>query len=194
MNKTSAIRTIIDATRAEPVVFTTEAACRIAHRIADRSNHLYVAESAGMASSLGIGIAMQLRRPAVVVDSYSDLARNPMGLITAGALGGLPLVHVVLDDGLFGAAHGAGSASARADLCALARAAGYASVSSTARLDRFSALVRHQVATCAGPVLIRCLLSEPDHPVDGVERGDLPSHAMRFHQEIADTGDLRRSA
>ncbi|MGX7828621.1 thiamine pyrophosphate-dependent enzyme [Actinokineospora sp. 24-640] len=188
MNRTAAIRAIIAATTAEPVVFTTEASCRTARSIADRRNHLYLTAGMGMASSLGIGVAMQARRTTVVVDAYGSLARNPMGLITAGTLAELPLVHVVLDDGLFAAAQNSSSPSGRADLCALARAAGYASVTSTARADRFAALLRGHISTATRPVLLRCLLSEPDvpaNPAAGEARvADLPAHARRFHDTL----------
>ncbi|GGS32355.1 MULTISPECIES: hypothetical protein [Actinokineospora] len=193
MNRTTAIRAIISATSAEPVVFTTEAACRVARSISDRRNHLYLTAGGELASSLGIGVAMQVRRPTIVVDSYASLARNPMGLITAGTLPRLSLVHVVLDDGLFGAGD-ADAPTGRADVCALARAAGYDSVMSTARPDRFMTLVRDHVSRTSRPVLIRCLLSAPDEPVAAaaaaVRTGDLPAHARRFTESIGDLGAI----
>lgn len=196
MNRTTAIRMIISATTVEPVVYTTEATCRAARAIADRRNHLYLTAGMGMASSLGIGVAMQIRRPTVVVDAYGSLARNPMGLITAGSLAGLPLVHVVLDDGLFGAAQNPTSPSGRADICALARASGYATVASTARADRFSALLRNHLATAGGPVLIRVLLSDQDEPASpaGLRAVDLPENARRFQTTIGALSSLPRSA
>ncbi|GAA4421458.1 hypothetical protein ACFQV2_22845 [Actinokineospora soli] len=197
MNRTAAIRAIITATTVEPVVYTTEATCRAARSIADRRNHLYLTVGQGMASSLGIGVAMQIGRPTVVVDAYGSLARNPMGLITAGSVAGLRLVHVVLDDGLFGAGQSAASPSGRADICALARASGYASVSSTARADRFLALLRNQLATATRPVLIRCLLSEPDEPAvpsAGLRTVDLPENARRFQDTIGALSPVPRTA
>ncbi|MGW5054313.1 hypothetical protein [Actinokineospora sp. NPDC004072] len=189
MNRTAAIRAIISATTSEPVVFTSEASCRAARSIKDRRNHLYLTAGGELASSLGIGVAMQVRRPTVVVDSYATLARNPMGLITAGTLPRLSLVHVVLDDGLFGADQDADAPTGRADVCALARAAGYESVMSTARPDRFLTLVRDHVVRVVRPVLIRCLLSAPDEPLDAAAAAaartrDLPAHARRFAESI----------
>lgn len=196
MNRNAAIRAVISATTVEPVIFTTEATCRVARMISDRRNHLYLTAGMGMASSLGIGVAMQIGRPTVVVDAYGSLARNPMGLITAGSIPELRLVHVVLDDGLFGAAQEPSSPSSRADIAALAGAAGYASVVSTARADRFLALLRGELATATRPVLIRCLLSEPDESggAAGLRALDLPEHARRFRATFGAAPPMPRSA
>ena len=79
---------------------------------------------------------------------------------------------------------------------ALAGAAGYASVVSTARADRFLALLRGELATATRPVLIRCLLSEPDESggAAGLRALDLPEHAQRFRATFGATSPMSRSA
>ncbi|MGQ0841313.1 thiamine pyrophosphate-dependent enzyme [Actinokineospora sp.] len=186
MNKNAVIRAIIAATEDHQVIlFTTEAACRIAQELADRPNHFYLTGSVGLAPSIGIGIALETRRTTIVVDGYANVVRNPAGMLTAGGMADLPLVHVVLDDGLFGSAGNAATPSDRTDLCALAKASGYANVTTTARLDRFASLVRAEIATCSAPVLIRCLLTEPDFPLPRSIDQDQETHARRFQEYLA---------
>lgn len=195
MNKTAAIQAIISATStAQPVVFTTDSTCRIAQVVEDRPNHLYLTASTGLAGSLGIGIALETRRPTVIVDSYSNLVRNPVGLITAGTLVDLPLIHIVLDDGLYGSGHTSPPPSDRADVLALARASGYTAVSTTTQLDKFTTLLRGGLANCHSPVLVRAVLTHPDSPMPYPSDSDPAFHASRFHAHLSIIDDDARAA
>jgi thiamine pyrophosphate-dependent acetolactate synthase large subunit-like protein len=165
MNRETAIRSIITATRHQPVIFTSGDLGRIARDIADRPTHLYLTSSAGLASSTGIGVALQTRGTTVVVDGYGSVLTNLAGLVTAGMLTDLPLVHIVLDDEWDAVADSAPPAQAsRADLCGMALAAGYSQVHTMHTQDAFVRMVRRQVATCAAPVFLRCVLYDSDAP------------------------------
>jgi thiamine pyrophosphate-dependent acetolactate synthase large subunit-like protein len=165
MNTDSAIRAIITATRHQPVIFTSGDLGRIARDIADRPTHCYLAGSTGLASSTGIGVALQTHGTTVVVDGYGSVLTNLAGLVTAGMLTDLPLVHIVLDDTWQAAAGGTGTGrGGHADLCGMARAAGYARVQTVDTLDAFVPTVRREIATCVAPVFLRCLLHEGDAP------------------------------
>lgn len=161
MNRESAIRSIITATRHQPVIFTSGELGRIARDIADRPTHFYLTDSTGLASSTGIGVALQTRGTTVVVDGYGSVLTNLAGLVTAGMLTDLPLVHIVLDDD-------SGSASAaetsRADLCGMALAAGYSQVHTVYARESFVRMIRRQVATCTAPVFLRCILQDSEIP------------------------------
>lgn len=194
MNKTAAIRVIIGASGTKPVIFTTGSTCSIARDIADLPNHFYMTGPMGLASSIGIGVALETKRTTVVVDGDGSLLMNPTGLITAGTLTSLPLIHVVLDDGVYAFTGGEQVPSRRADLCALARASGYRRVFSTARLDEFSALLHSQLADCSSPVFIRCALAAGDAAAPDRMTADLEEHARRFYGHISDPVWLARAA
>jgi thiamine pyrophosphate-dependent acetolactate synthase large subunit-like protein len=194
MNKTAAIRVIIGASGTKPVIFTTGSTCSIAREIADLPNHFYMTGPLGLASSVGIGVALETKRTTVVVDGDGSLLMNPTGLITAGTLTSLPLVHVVLDDGIYAFTGGEQVPSRRADLCALARASGYRQVFSTARLDELSALLHSQLASCSSPVFIRCALVGGDTAAPGRMAVNLEEHARRFYGHITDPVWLARAA
>ncbi|WP_166677567.1 thiamine pyrophosphate-dependent enzyme [Amycolatopsis arida] len=180
MNKTDAIRAILAATTDEPTVFTTGYASRIACGLDDRPNHFYMTGSMGLASSIGMGIAQQTGRRTVVVDGDGSLLMNPVGLMTAGALDLLPMIHVVLDDGSYASTGGQSVPSGRADLCALAEACGYQRIHDVDGFDELRALVSAEVVSCASPVFIRCALRGPEAPIPARVAADLGDHAQRF--------------
>lgn len=194
MNKTAAIRTIIAATETRPIVFTSGSASAIAKDLADLPNHFYLSGPVGLASAVGIGVAMETNRTTVVVDGDGSLLMNPGGLIAAGTLTNLRLVHIVLDDGVYAFTGGEAIPSRRADLCALARAAGYRRVFSTARLDELNALLRSQLVSCSTPVFIRCALIGGDYATSARLSADLENHARRFYRHISDPVWLARAA
>jgi sulfopyruvate decarboxylase subunit beta len=183
MNRAGAIETIISATIDEPVLFTAGEPARIARAIADRPNHFYLTGATGLVSSIGIGVAHQTRRPTIVVDGDGSLVTNPAGLITAGLLCDLPLVHVVLDGRLQSAPQPA--LASRADLCAMATAAGYPRVYSTGTLAGFTDLFRREVGVCSAPVFIRCVLAEDDSSIPVRIGTDLEYHARRFYDHVS---------
>jgi thiamine pyrophosphate-dependent acetolactate synthase large subunit-like protein len=162
MNRTTAVRAIITATRHQPVIFTSGDVSRIARDIADRPTHFYLAGSNGLASSTGIGVALQTHGTTVVVDGYGSVLTNLAGLVTAGMLTDLPLVHIVLDDAWYASEGGEAARGSRADLCGMARAAGYARVHTVDTLDGFVRVIKREIATCTAPVFLRCALHDGD--------------------------------
>lgn len=184
MNKTEAIRAIIEATTAEPIVFTTGYACRIAAGIADRPNHFYMTGSMGLAASIGIGIAQQTRQPTIVVDGDGSLLMNPVGLLIAGSQSTLPLIHLVLDDAAYASTGGQDVPSDAVDVLALARACGYRRVLEIDDVASIASLLGDELEVCPSPIFVRCVLRGPDQPITARIGGDLSDHAARFAESI----------
>jgi sulfopyruvate decarboxylase subunit beta len=183
VNRAAAIAAIINATIDEPVIFAAGEPARIARNIADRPNHFYLTGSNGLISSVGIGVALETRRPTIVVDGDGSLLTNPVGLITAGLLPDLRLIHVVLDAVFRGGTHTA--LARRADLCGLAKASGYPRVYSIGELEEFSALIRKEAAVCSSPVFIRVVLAEDDATIPLRLNADLETHTRRFYDHVS---------
>jgi sulfopyruvate decarboxylase subunit beta len=198
MNKTHAVQRAVDVFADEPIIFTTGYSCRIANHIADRANHFYMTGSMGLAASFGIGVAHGSGRTAVVVDGDGSLMMNPVGLMVAGSLPGLPLIHVVLDDGEYASTGGQLVPSAQTDLCGWARGAGYRRVLQVLDAEEFEKALRSEAADCRGAVFIHCLLSSVDAPVPGRITVDLADHARRFAAHVgrrtAPIGDTHDSS
>lgn len=184
MNKSEAVRALIEATDTEPMIFTTGYASRIARGIADRPNHLYMTGSMGLASSIGIGVAQETGLTTVVVDGDGSVLMNPVGLLTAGSLDTLPLVHVVLDDGKYASTGGQAAPCRRTDLIALARAGGYQRTTEVDDVTGLAKTLRAELAACCAPVLVRCVLRGEDPPISARVDGDLGWYAARFGTHV----------
>jgi thiamine pyrophosphate-dependent acetolactate synthase large subunit-like protein len=183
MKKSTAIRVIIDAFPDTPIVFTTGYTCRIAKDIADRPNHFYMVGSMGLAASIGIGLARQSARPVVVVDGDGSLLMNPVNLIVAGGMPGLPLLHVVIDDGQYESTGGQLSYSANTRIGALATASGYPRHDRASTEAELTELLTDRAAT-PGPRLIHCpVASTGDAPPPRIEL-DLAALATRFRRHV----------
>lgn len=158
MNISTAVRVIASSAGEHPVVFTAGGAGRIARRLVDRPNHFYLDSATGLASSVGIGVALHARNTTLVVDDPDSLLTNLAALVTAGILTDLPLVHIVLDD------LSRESPCGRTDLCGLALAVGYPRTYTIDRIERLADLVRREVVSCPSPAFVRCVLSSATSP------------------------------
>lgn len=184
VNKTDAVRALIEATGTQPIIFTTGYTSRIARGIADRPNHFYMIGSMGLASSIGIGIAQQTGLTTVVVDGDGSVLMNPVGLLTAGSLDSLPLVHLVLDDGRYASTGGQTVPCPRTDLAALALACGYRKTMEVSDAAALTAALRAELAACHTPVFVRCVLRGEDPPISARVDGDLGWYATRFGDHV----------
>jgi sulfopyruvate decarboxylase subunit beta len=81
----------------------------------------------GLASSIGLGIALGLpRRKVIVLDGDGSLLMNLCGLSTAAWCAPKNLIHIVFDNGVYESSGSSPSAtSGPADLVAVAKAAGF---------------------------------------------------------------------
>lgn len=189
MDKTQAIEAVISAAGDEPIIFTTGYSCRIAQAVRDDDNHFYMTGSMGLAANIGAGLSLAAPRPVVVVDGDGSLAMNPGCLLVAGAMPGLRLVHVVLDDGMYASTGGQPSPTGRLDFCSLALSAGYTEAEEIAAADVLAKYVAGRLQQASGPVLAHCPIASGGTtgvpPRIGV---DLAGHAERF------AGYVRRTA
>ncbi len=127
----------------------------------DRDTYFYTWGSMGLASSIGLGLAMaQPDRRVVVLDGDGSLLMNLGSLATIGWVKPNNLVVIVWDNGLYGTTGGQDTATKHgADLEASARAMGItttATVTTTADLERAMARARSD----AGPWIIVAKVDE----------------------------------
>jgi thiamine pyrophosphate-dependent acetolactate synthase large subunit-like protein len=127
----------------------------------DRDTYFYTWGSMGLASSVGLGLAMaQPDRRVVVLDGDGSLLMNLGSLATIGWVRPANLVVIVWDNGLYGTTGGQDTATAHgADLDAAARAMGIsatATVKTLPELDHAMARSRSE----AGPWVIVAKVDE----------------------------------
>ncbi len=93
--------------------------------IADRPQHLYQVGSMGCAGAMGLGVAMNVAAPVVVLDGDGAALMKMGTMATIGAYAPANLIHIVLDNGTYDSTGGQATVSASADFAAVAAAVGY---------------------------------------------------------------------
>src|SRR5712691_10741031 len=127
-----ALGAAVAALTTEPVVHANGYICRESFAVKDRIENFYMIGSMGMASAIGLGVALTVpTRPTVVFDGDGNLLMS-LGILPM--IGGGPvmgrgrpanLVHVVFDNALYGSTGNQLSPSRTVGLHRIARAAGY---------------------------------------------------------------------
>jgi phosphonopyruvate decarboxylase len=138
--------TLVDPAAA--VITTTGKCGRELFTLADRPQHLYQVGSMGGASGMGLGVALNVSRPVVVLDGDGAALMKLGSLATIGAYAPANLIHVVLDNGVHDSTGGQPTVSNSVDFAGVALACGYRHGLSCTTLDGFAAAYR---AAAAGP-------------------------------------------
>lgn len=71
------------------------------YNVFDQSSNFYMLGSLGMASSIGLGVALFSKKEVVVIDGDGSLLMNPNALITAGCVQPKNLTILCLDNGTY---------------------------------------------------------------------------------------------
>jgi thiamine pyrophosphate-dependent acetolactate synthase large subunit-like protein len=135
----------------EPVIHANGFICRESFGIADRLQNFYMIGSMGLASAIGVGLA--LARPAgpvVVFDGDGNLLMNLGIVATVGSRRPANLVHVVFDNEVYGSTGDQASPSREVRLDRLAAAAGYRAVTAVTGADEVGDALRRAL-TGHGP-------------------------------------------
>lgn len=130
MDRKAAIQTIMTTVSPQAaVVTTTGLISREVYEEYDAARNIYVPGSMGLASSIGLGLA--LSRPdvrVVVIDGDASILMNLGSLVTIGYQRPANLLHIILDNGAYGSCSEEASMSGTAHLHWLAKDVGYAEV------------------------------------------------------------------
>ena len=135
------------------IVATTGKSGRELFTIADREQHIYQVGSMGGASAMGLGVALNVDRPVVVVDGDGAALMKMGNMATVGAQAPKNLVHVLVDNGVHDSTGGQATVSGGVDFAKIALACGYASAASTDDLDGFTRALAEAYAS-AGPHMV----------------------------------------
>lgn len=108
------------------VVATTGKCGRELFTISDRPQHFYQVGSMGCAAGMGLGVALNVPNPVVVIDGDGALMMKMGTLATIGAYAPPNLIHVVLDNGTYDSTGGQPTVSPHVDFASAAIASGYA--------------------------------------------------------------------
>lgn len=143
LTRLEATRQIAAAFAGDPIVASLGHPAYDLFATGDRDTYFYTWGSMGLASSIGLGLAMaQPERRIVVLDGDGSLLMNLGSLATIGWVRPANLAVVVVDNRLYGTTGGQESATAHgADLDAAARAMGIAQTATVATPAELNAAV-----------------------------------------------------
>ena len=127
INRLRATQYIVAQLTDEPIIASLGNAKFDLFAAKDRPQNFYMWNSMGMASSMGLGLAMvRPRQKVIILDGDGSLLMNVNSLTTAAARAPHNLIHVIWDNRQFELTGGQPTHTAyRADLAQLARAAGF---------------------------------------------------------------------
>lgn len=168
------------------LVVTIMGACaQELYDLGDRPNFFYLQHAMGLASSIGIGLAMNLPEEQVVVlDGDGSVLMNMGGLATLARYRPANLTHIIFDNGSLLSTGGFESHTTHGvtDLAAVARGSGCPDVHDVKSMYEFveaaaNALENDQMST----IVARVEAVGPDHY--GMKLM-LPENSFRFYREI----------
>ena len=105
----------------------------------DRPQHFYIWNSLGLASSVGLGLALaQPKQQVIVLDGDGGTLMNPGALVTIARMAPSNLLHIVWDNGQYQLTGGQPTATATVtDLAAMGRGAGLQHAAAVTTMSEF---------------------------------------------------------
>ena len=183
------LRAIWPSLEAKAVVCNLGFPARELYRIGHRPSNFYMLGSMGMATPIGLGIALSSGKEVVVIDGDGSLLMNPGTLATAACLSPENLTVLAIDNGAYGSTGNQPTLAGRCvDLEAMARGLGFrrtAKAAGKSELARVFFLKTKQGENKFpdGPLFIHALAlpgNNPDAPVIPLDRLEIKRQFMDF--------------
>ena len=148
MKRIDCLAAVYDDLRDCAVVTIMGAVAAELYSLGHRANFFYLEHAMGLASSMGLGIALaQPRRKVVVIDGDGSVLMNLGGLTTLARYAPPNLTHIVFDNESLLSVGGFPTAtSTGSDLAAIARGAGIGNVRAAENLEDFVEAARAAIA------------------------------------------------
>lgn len=145
-----------------PLVCNLGYASRELYHVADRPSNFYMLGSMGLASSVGLGLAVAQGVKVLAVDGDGSVLMNLGGLSTLAHFGPSNFVLIILDNGVHGSTGNQPSHTALGtDLAGMARAGGVASVTVVESVRALLAAVE----SARGPAVVLARVEEGNEDV-----------------------------
>ena len=127
MKRYEAIKAVLDRLIGDEIVISANGMIsRELYALGDRPGNFYMLGSMGLASSIGLGLAlMQEGKKVIVLDGDGNILMNLGSLATIGQVGPKNLIHIVLDNEAHDTTGGQPTASRTAKLVNVAKACGF---------------------------------------------------------------------
>ena len=168
------------------VVATTGKTGRELFTISDRPQHIYQVGSMGGAAGMGLGVALGVKNPIVVVDGDGAALMKFGTLATIGSLAPSNLIHLVLDNATYDSTGGQPTVSEAVDFAAAAVACGYAQGTAIDGMDAFDSTFTEALQN-PGPHLIHMRIASGSLPYLGRPTITPQEVALRFKAFLAES-------
>ncbi len=176
----AALRRVLDLIPDEAAVIATTGKCgRELFTLADRPQHFYQVGSMGCAGAMGLGVALNARRPVVVLDGDGAALMKLGAFATIGAQGPENLVHLVLDNGVHDSTGGQSTVSVTVDFARVALACGYRRATSCDSIEGLARALSDSLAA-PGPALVHLRIAPGSIEKLGRPTISPPEVARRF--------------
>jgi phosphonopyruvate decarboxylase len=169
---------------AAAVVATTGKCGRELFTLCDRPQHLYQVGSMGCATSMALGLALNVSAPVVVLDGDGAALMKLGTMATVGCCRPEKFIHILLDNAVYDSTGGQPTPSPSVDFAAVAQACGYLYAASCRTLEGFEAAFR-KAADGGRPAFIHARISPGSMAKLG--RPTIPPHevALRLREFVA---------
>lgn len=180
-----ALETLLSGVGDDAVLIATTGKCgRELFTLGDRPQHLYQVGSMGCAAAMGLGVALNVGNPVVVVDGDGAALMKMGTLATIGAYGPRNLIHIVLDNGTYDSTGGQPTVSRSVDFAAIAAGCGYAKCYRCDGLGGFVEALK-SAQSGRGPHLIHMRIAPGSMKDLGRPSVKPPEVALRFREFLA---------
>lgn len=160
MKRGEAIKTVVELLDKELVVHANGMICRESFVARDRMENFYMVGSMGLASSIGLGLAISLpHRKIIVFDGDGNVLMNLGSLAMIGDILPKNLLHIVFDNEVYGSTGNQRTISSAIKLEEIAGSAGYTRVEKVNEKEEFKKVIKDCLKGY-GPVFILAKVSK----------------------------------
>ena len=162
MNYREAITTIMELLKGQLVVCANGFISRETFTISDRTENFYMIGSMGLASSIGLGVALSKpSRKVIILDGDGNLLMNLGSLPMIGSLQPKNLLHIVLDNEVYASTGNQPTISNVIELEDIAKSAKYAYIKKVTADDELRREVAH-ILENDGPSFLLVKISDKE--------------------------------
>jgi sulfopyruvate decarboxylase subunit beta len=176
MERIEAIKTIAESLDDELVICNIGFPSRELYSVKDSPNHFYMLGSMGMASSIGLGLALSQERKVVVFDGDGSVLMNMGTLVTIFSQDPENMVFVVFDNQCYGSTGSQCTYTTKVDLHKIAKSVGFKNTFVFEEKIDFK-----QVLDAEGPVFVHMKVKpgNADVPVIDMEPEEIKERFMK---------------
>ena len=168
MIRKEAMEIIVNEIGDETIISANGYISRDLFNVKDKPSNFYMIGSMGLASSIGLGVALKNSRKKVFVfDGDGNILMNPGSLVTIGALQPKNLIHIIFDNNIHESTGGQPTYANKINISKIAKATNYTIFSVKTKKTLENVLKKSQRLT--GPVLIHVLVTKSKERSSRVE-------------------------